>query len=88
MEQGVNVEIRGPRDVGALMPHGKLLMIDDGTAVIGSISLATLALEFRRELAVIIHDVRVLDALDGFWKSLPVPDSAATLSVLPQEQGL
>jgi phosphatidylserine/phosphatidylglycerophosphate/cardiolipin synthase-like enzyme len=88
MEQGVSVEIRGPRDVGALMPHGKLLMVDDGTAVIGSVSLATLALEFRRELAVIIHDVRVLDALDGFWKSLPVPDSAATLSVLPQEQGL
>ncbi|MGH9257409.1 MAG: phospholipase D-like domain-containing protein [Vicinamibacterales bacterium] len=86
--QGISVEIRGPRDLGALVPHGKLLMLDDATAVIGSLSLSTLALEFRRELAVIIHDRRSLDTLERFWRSLPVLNPAAAMPVLPREQAL
>jgi phosphatidylserine/phosphatidylglycerophosphate/cardiolipin synthase-like enzyme len=86
--QGVSVEIRGPHDLGVLMPHGKLLMLDDGRAVIGSISLSTLALEFRRELAIVIHDAGSVDALDRFWKLLPALNAAGTMLVLPREQPL
>lgn len=77
--QGVAVDIRGQVGLGSLVPHGKLLIIDDATAVIGSISLSTLALEFRRELAVVIRDPLGLEALDRFWNSLPALDSRETL---------
>jgi len=78
---GVVVEIRGPDAVGDLAAHGKLLVIDDATAVIGSISLSMLALEFRRELAVVSREQHTLTQLDQFWRSLPeVPSGAgATL---------
>lgn len=69
--QGIAVEIRGQTGLGSLVPHGKLLMIDDAAAVIGSIALSTLALEFRRELAVVTRDERSLNVLDSFWNSLP-----------------
>jgi phosphatidylserine/phosphatidylglycerophosphate/cardiolipin synthase-like enzyme len=72
--QGIRVDIRGRSGLGPLAPHGKLLMIDDREAAIGSISLSTLALEFRRELAVLIRDRQSLDTLDQFWNSLPALD--------------
>jgi cardiolipin synthase A/B len=68
---GVEVDIRGTEDVGTLVPHGKLLLIDDSIAVIGSISLSILALEFRRELAAVISDGESLTTLEEFWRSLP-----------------
>jgi phosphatidylserine/phosphatidylglycerophosphate/cardiolipin synthase-like enzyme len=69
--EGIQVEIRGGTGLGALVPHGKLLMIDDEAAAIGSISMSTLALEFRRELAIVTHDSASLDRLNQFWDSLP-----------------
>lgn len=74
---GVMVEIRGPDAVGELVAHGKLLVIDDSTAVIGSISLSTLALEFRRELAIVSRERETLMQLDHFWRSLPDAPSGA-----------
>jgi phosphatidylserine/phosphatidylglycerophosphate/cardiolipin synthase-like enzyme len=73
---GLRVEIRGPTALGSLVPHGKLLVIDDSLAVIGSISLSTLALEFRRELAVVTRDRVSLATLDQFWESLPAMATA------------
>lgn len=73
--QGIRVDIRGRSGLGPLTAHGKLLMIDDAAAAIGSISLSTLALEFRRELAVVIRDPASLDALNRFWDSLPAEDA-------------
>jgi phosphatidylserine/phosphatidylglycerophosphate/cardiolipin synthase-like enzyme len=80
---GLRVEIRGPRGLGSLVPHGKMIVIDDSVAVIGSISLSMLALEFRRELAVVTRDRASLTTLDQFWRSLPemaTPGSAPAVS--------
>lgn len=76
-DEGVMVDLRGEEGLGALVPHGKLLIIDDSTAVIGSISLTTLAIEFRRELAVVVRDPRTLASLDQFWQSLPGREGAS-----------
>ena len=76
---GIKVDIRGADALGTLVPHGKLIMIDDATAVIGSMSLSALSLEFRRELAVVIRDRASLMALEQFWTSLPgVPTGGAS----------
>ncbi len=85
---GVTVEIRGAEAVGTLVPHGKLLIIDDSTAVIGSISLSMLALEFRRELAIVTRDAASLTALDEFWRSLPGVLSGGAGGIVPGDSPL
>jgi phosphatidylserine/phosphatidylglycerophosphate/cardiolipin synthase-like enzyme len=83
---GVAVDLRCDEGLGTLLPHGKLLMVDDALAVTGSIALSTLALEFRRELAVVIRDRESLERLNTFWRSLPAWRSRATSrSFLNQE---
>jgi phosphatidylserine/phosphatidylglycerophosphate/cardiolipin synthase-like enzyme len=83
--EGIQIDIRGRSGLGSLVAHGKLLMIDDEAAAIGSISLSTLALEFRRELAVVICDRPSLDTLNRFWDSLPAGDAQGLSTAIPVE---
>ena len=53
---GVTVTVLGREHVGGLTPHGKMLIVDGAVAVIGSMSLSALSLDFRREAAVIVRD--------------------------------
>jgi cardiolipin synthase len=55
-KQGVAVTVLGREHVGGLTPHGKMLIVDGAVAVIGSMSLSALSLDFRREVAVIVRD--------------------------------
>ncbi len=60
------------RDAGPLRPlraHGKLLLIDDRAALIGSLALSPASLDRRRELAVVVRDPRLVAALGAFWHS-------------------
>jgi len=68
---GIEVDVKGRDDLGTLAAHGKLLLVDGTTAVIGSIALRPVALDGRRELAVVTHDLNVLRQLELFWRSLP-----------------
>lgn len=70
-DAGVSVEIRRGGDLGPLRPHGKLLVLDDETAVVGSMALSPAGLQGRRELAVVIRDSGVLAQIETFWRSLP-----------------
>jgi cardiolipin synthase len=54
--EGVAVTVLGRERVGGLTPHGKMLIVDGAVAVIGSMSLSALSLDFRREAAVIVRD--------------------------------
>jgi cardiolipin synthase A/B len=66
---GVAVDTARRRDVRPLRRHGKLLLLDDDAAVIGSFALSPAALERRRELAVVIRDPRLVAELDTFWRT-------------------
>ena len=83
--EGIQLDIRGRSGLGSLVAHGKLLMIDDDVAAVGSISLSTLALEFRRELAVVTRDRSSLDTLNRFWDSLPAGDAQGLSTGIPVE---
>jgi phosphatidylserine/phosphatidylglycerophosphate/cardiolipin synthase-like enzyme len=69
-DAGVRVTCRGRHDVGGLSAHGKLIVVDGHTAVIGSLSLSALQLGFRRELAISTTDRRVVRSLSGFLAGL------------------
>lgn len=75
---GINVAVAGRDDVEPLVAHGKLLIVDQETAVIGSLALNANAIETRRELAVVTHDARVIGQLDRFWCSLSASRRYAT----------
>jgi len=51
---GIAVEIYGEQRIGSLKSHGKILLVDDSTLVVGSLALAALSLDFRREVAVAV----------------------------------
>ena len=53
---GVTVDVYGAKRYADLRSHGKIMMIDGRTAVVGSLALAALSLDFRREVAVIVED--------------------------------
>jgi phosphatidylserine/phosphatidylglycerophosphate/cardiolipin synthase-like enzyme len=84
--EGVAVEIARGHDVHPLTAHGRLLIIDDHAAVVGSFALSRGALERRRELAVITRDAAVLRELDAFWRahSRRRAPSRVTVSAAPE----
>jgi phosphatidylserine/phosphatidylglycerophosphate/cardiolipin synthase-like enzyme len=52
--EGLTVEIFSAKRLGDLKSHGKVMLVDDTTAVVGSLALAALSLDFRREVAIVV----------------------------------
>ena len=53
---GLTVEVFSSKRLGALKSHGKIMLIDDRIAVVGSLALAALSLDFRREVAIVVTE--------------------------------
>jgi cardiolipin synthase len=68
---GVRVVCHEGDRVGSLTAHGKLIVVDDRVAVIGSLSLSAIHLAFRRELALTTTDCGVIESLIDFLATLP-----------------
>jgi phosphatidylserine/phosphatidylglycerophosphate/cardiolipin synthase-like enzyme len=54
--QGLTVEVFSSKRLGALKSHGKIMLVDEATAVVGSLALAALSLDFRREVAIVVDE--------------------------------
>ena len=54
--QGVKVETFGGKMLGEMRSHGKVMLIDGVCAVVGSLALTALSLDFRREVALRVDD--------------------------------
>ena len=64
---GLVVEAFSGKRVGGLKSHGKIMLIDDETLVVGSLALAALSLDFRREVAIVVTEkAAVAQAADLF----------------------
>ncbi len=78
---GVEVEILGADRLGGLRPHGKMILVDESVAAIGSIALAPLNMDFRREVAILIHDPACIAKLSRHFQTLaakePSPNAGA-----------
>jgi cardiolipin synthase len=60
---GVTIETHTAKRIGGLKSHGKLMLIDDRLAVVGSLALAALSLDFRREVALLVEEPRGVEAI-------------------------
>jgi phosphatidylserine/phosphatidylglycerophosphate/cardiolipin synthase-like enzyme len=66
---GVSVQVLGLGAVAGMISHGKLMLVDDRAAAIGSISLSPPALNIRREVAAVIRDPANVAALVHFFEA-------------------
>jgi cardiolipin synthase len=65
--EGLTIELVSGKRVGDLKSHGKMMLIDDETVVVGSLALAALSLDFRREVAIVVNEPSaVADAVELF----------------------
>jgi phosphatidylserine/phosphatidylglycerophosphate/cardiolipin synthase-like enzyme len=67
---GVKVQILGQGDLAGMISHGKLMLIDGCTAVLGSTSLMRSSLNERREVAVVLEDPDLVARLNRHFEDL------------------
>ena len=67
---GVTVSVLGTGLAGPLEPHGKLIILDEARAVVGSLALSTLSLDFRREVALVVEDAASVRRLNSAYQEL------------------
>ena len=79
-DQGVQVTVLSQM-VGSFKPHGKLMILDGTKAVLGSMALSALSLDFRREVSIVVDDGPLVSELAGYYDELinRVGDGAAVL---------
>ena len=70
---GVSVQVLGLGGVAGMSSHGKLMLVDDTVAAIGSISLSPPALNLRREVAAVIGDPANVAELKRFFAAHAAP---------------
>jgi len=68
--QGITVSVLGKHPMGGVVPHGKMMIIDETRAVLGSTALSTLSLDFRREVSVVIHEPALVKQLNMSYQQL------------------
>ena len=67
---GMTVEVFSGRRLGDLKSHGKIMLIDDRTVVIGSLALAALSLDFRREVAIVVTEPGAVAAAAELFRTV------------------
>jgi phosphatidylserine/phosphatidylglycerophosphate/cardiolipin synthase-like enzyme len=65
---GVLVEVYGAKRYADLVLHGKIMLIDGRRAVVGSLALAALSLDFRREVALVVDEPAAVAAIDQLFR--------------------
>ena len=76
---GLSVEVFGSKRLGDLISHGKIMLIDERVAVVGSLALAAMSLDFRREVAIVVDDPQaVADVARLFCTINAVPTAGRT----------
>jgi cardiolipin synthase len=65
---GVAVEVYGAKRYADLRSHGKMMLIDGRVAVVGSVALAALSLDFRREVALVIEAPEAIADLEKLFQ--------------------
>ncbi len=84
-KDGVRVEIRGRGEVAEFVSHGKLILIDDRIAVVGSASLSRAGLDVRREVSVVIDDPEKIAGLTDFFERISAAPLSGNLEVVEDE---
>jgi cardiolipin synthase len=78
---GMTVDVYAAKQLGDLKSHGKIMLIDDRTVVVGSLALAALSLDFRREVAIVVTEREAVAVAIELFNT--VRDAAAATGEVP-----
>jgi len=67
---GFIVDVFSSKRLGDLKSHGKIMLIDDEKVVVGSLALAALSLDFRREVAIVVDEPSAVAEAVELFRSL------------------
>jgi phosphatidylserine/phosphatidylglycerophosphate/cardiolipin synthase-like enzyme len=89
--QGVQIQILGNGLLDGLVCHGRMIIIDAKTAIIGSIHLSPPSLDLRREVAIILEQPTVVSELYDYFQNLAMNKTNITrlwsqLTPVPPEE--
>jgi phosphatidylserine/phosphatidylglycerophosphate/cardiolipin synthase-like enzyme len=87
LARGVRVDVLDSRRLGDLKSHGKVMLIDDRVAVVGSMALAPKSLTVRREVAIIVDEPTAVAHLVESFESLAAGDADALGISRPYREG-
>jgi phosphatidylserine/phosphatidylglycerophosphate/cardiolipin synthase-like enzyme len=68
--KGVSVRVIADAEMDGLIAHGRMILIDKKTAIIGSIHLSPPSLDARREVAIVIEDGPIVTELYDYFENL------------------
>jgi cardiolipin synthase len=83
--EGITVSVLGKHPMGGVVPHGKMMIIDEARAVLGSTALSTLSLDFRREVSVVVNEPSLVKQLNMSYQQLSAKAGAAA-TLLPGDR--
>src|SRR5436305_14679281 len=90
--QGVLLQVLGNGPMDGLISHGRIILIDGKTAIIGSIHLSPPSLDSRREVAIIIEEPSLVAELYDYFEKLAKTEAnimnlwTAAQSTSPQDE--
>lgn len=82
---GITVSVLGTQPMGGVEPHGKMMIIDESRAILGSTALSTLSLDFRREVSLVVHEPALVKQLNMSYQQLSAKAGTAA-SRLPGDR--
>ena len=68
--QGIKVEVHGQKRLGPYKSHGKIMLIDGARAVVGSVALAALSLDFRREVGLLVDEPSAVAEIEQLFRTI------------------
>ena len=83
--EGITVSVLGKQPMRGVVPHGKMMIIDEARAVLGSTALSTLSLDFRREVSVVVHEPALVKQLNMSYQQLSAKAGAGA-TLLPGDR--
>jgi phosphatidylserine/phosphatidylglycerophosphate/cardiolipin synthase-like enzyme len=78
-DEGITVTVLGRQPIRGFEPHGKMMIIDEARAVLGSTALSTLSLDFRREVSIVIHDPGLVKQLNVSYQQFSLKAGTAAV---------
>ena len=83
--EGLTVDVYSAKRLNGLRSHGKLMLVDNTVAVVGSLALAALSLDFRREVALVVQEPAAVAVVARLFDSIAA--SASTPGAAPDVEG-
>jgi cardiolipin synthase len=76
--QGIAVDVHSQKRLGPVVSHGKMMLVDGKRAILGSLALTALSLDFRREVALVVDEPAAVADIEELFRTIGAGAGAAS----------